>query len=92
MTGLGGCFAFDRHEARNRIQALCFELEAPARLRLTALDANVELEANLPCRKFDPDLWFAEAPAELELAKSLCGGVAGVAVGSTGSWRPSRTP
>src|SRR5690606_39558905 len=27
-------FAFDRHEARNRIQALCFELKQPARLRL----------------------------------------------------------
>jgi WhiB family transcriptional regulator, redox-sensing transcriptional regulator len=27
----------------------------------------------LPCRNFDPDLWFAEAPAELELAKALCG-------------------
>ena len=27
-------FAFDRHDTRNRIQALCFELEAPARLRL----------------------------------------------------------
>jgi len=27
-------FAFDRHEARNRIHALCFELEEPARLRL----------------------------------------------------------
>lgn len=27
-------FSFDRHEARNRIQALCFELDAPARLRL----------------------------------------------------------
>lgn len=27
-------FAFDRHEARNRIQALCFELEAAAKLRL----------------------------------------------------------
>ncbi|BBC71183.1 aminobenzoate synthetase [Altererythrobacter sp. B11] len=27
-------FAFDRHEARNRIQALCFELEQPAKLRL----------------------------------------------------------
>ncbi len=27
-------FAFDRHEARNRIHALCFELEAAARLRL----------------------------------------------------------
>jgi para-aminobenzoate synthetase/4-amino-4-deoxychorismate lyase len=29
-------FAFDRHEARNRIQALCFALEEPARLRLLA--------------------------------------------------------
>ncbi|MGB3795987.1 MAG: aminodeoxychorismate synthase component I [Alteraurantiacibacter sp.] len=27
-------FAFDRHETRNRIQALCFELEEPAKLRL----------------------------------------------------------
>ncbi len=26
----------------------------------------------LPCRNFDPDLWFAESPAELELAKALC--------------------
>jgi WhiB family redox-sensing transcriptional regulator len=29
--------------------------------------------AALPCRNFDPDLWFADSPAELELAKSLCG-------------------
>jgi WhiB family redox-sensing transcriptional regulator len=29
--------------------------------------------AQLPCRAFDPDLWFSDAPAELELAKSLCG-------------------
>jgi len=28
-------FAFDRHAARNAIQALCFELEAPARIRLS---------------------------------------------------------
>lgn len=27
-------FEFDRHSARNRIQALCFELDAPARVRL----------------------------------------------------------
>jgi para-aminobenzoate synthetase/4-amino-4-deoxychorismate lyase len=27
-------FAFDRHAARNQIQALCFELDTPARLRL----------------------------------------------------------
>jgi para-aminobenzoate synthetase / 4-amino-4-deoxychorismate lyase len=27
-------FAFDRHAARNQLQALCFELETPARVRL----------------------------------------------------------
>ncbi len=38
-------FAFDRHEARNRIQALCFELEAPARLRLLlARSGEITLE------------------------------------------------
>jgi WhiB family transcriptional regulator, redox-sensing transcriptional regulator len=26
----------------------------------------------LPCRVQDPELWFAETPAELELAKSYC--------------------
>jgi WhiB family redox-sensing transcriptional regulator len=26
----------------------------------------------LPCRVADADLWFAEVPAELELAKALC--------------------
>ena len=29
-------FSFDRHTARNRIQALCFDLDAPARVRLLA--------------------------------------------------------
>ena len=29
-------------------------------------------QSQLPCRSFDPDLWFSDAPAELELAKSLC--------------------
>jgi WhiB family transcriptional regulator, redox-sensing transcriptional regulator len=28
----------------------------------------------LPCRMHDPDLWFAESPAELERAKQLCAG------------------
>jgi WhiB family redox-sensing transcriptional regulator len=42
-------------------------------LALAPLDTHVELGADLPCRKFDPDLWFSDAPAELELAKSLCG-------------------
>ncbi|MFD6674206.1 WhiB family transcriptional regulator [Rhodococcus zopfii] len=26
----------------------------------------------LPCRQDNPDLWFAETPAELEQAKALC--------------------
>ncbi|HYD24878.1 MAG TPA: aminodeoxychorismate synthase component I [Croceibacterium sp.] len=39
-------FAFDRHETRNRIQALCFELERPARLRLLlARSGEITLEA-----------------------------------------------
>jgi len=39
----------------------------------TALAPEVPVTlASLPCRKFDPDLWFSDAPAELELAKALC--------------------
>ncbi|MXP40428.1 aminodeoxychorismate synthase component I [Altererythrobacter soli] len=43
-------FAFDRHETRNRIQALCFELEEAARLRLVlARSGEIALEtAPLP--------------------------------------------
>ena len=26
----------------------------------------------LPCQVNDPDLWFADAPADLEFAKTLC--------------------
>lgn len=29
--------------------------------------------AGLPCRTSDPDLWFSDKPAELKLARSLCG-------------------
>ncbi|WP_020667909.1 WhiB family transcriptional regulator [Amycolatopsis nigrescens] len=36
------------------------------------LDAVVSPEFELPCRSGDADLWFAEAPAELERAKGLC--------------------
>ena len=43
-------FEFDRHAARNQIQALCFELEEPAKLRLlTARNGATSLEtAPLP--------------------------------------------
>ena len=26
----------------------------------------------IPCRAYDAELWFAESPADVELAKSLC--------------------
>ncbi len=36
------------------------------------LDSATTVGENLPCRR-DPDLWFADTPAELERAKTLCG-------------------
>jgi WhiB family transcriptional regulator, redox-sensing transcriptional regulator len=42
-------------------------------LALASVDTSVDVGMDVPCRRFDPDLWFAESPAELELAKSLCG-------------------
>ncbi|TXG90620.1 WhiB family transcriptional regulator [Rhodococcus rhodnii] len=33
----------------------------------------VRVARELPCRSGDADLWFAEAPADLEHAKQLCG-------------------
>jgi WhiB family transcriptional regulator, redox-sensing transcriptional regulator len=29
-------------------------------------------EPDLPCRSFDPELFFAESPADVEFAKSVC--------------------
>ncbi|OLR90225.1 WhiB family transcriptional regulator [Actinokineospora bangkokensis] len=38
------------------------------------LDAAPSAGFDLPCRSADnPDLWFADAPADLERAKTLCG-------------------
>jgi WhiB family transcriptional regulator, redox-sensing transcriptional regulator len=50
---------------------------APLDRDTTALSANVltvEMDSELPCRQYDPDLWFADVPADLEVAKALCGG------------------
>ena len=47
-------------------------------VQLTALfDALVEnvdepVAAEVPCQINDPELWFAESPADVEYAKSLC--------------------
>jgi WhiB family redox-sensing transcriptional regulator len=40
----------------------------------TLLDAAPRAGLDLPCRSGDADLWFAEAPKELERAKALCTG------------------
>jgi len=47
----------------------------------TALDPSdfdeacklVPAGTELPCHTVDPDLWFAESPADVETAKALCG-------------------
>ena len=49
---------------------------APLDGDMTALSANVltvEMDSELPCRQYDPDLWFADVPADLAVAKTLCG-------------------
>lgn len=47
---------------------------ARARSRLGGLLAPIGRRApvELPCQVHDPDLWFADAPADLEFAKALC--------------------
>lgn len=49
-------------------------LSAPNEVPVLALDFAEAEEAglDLPCRVKDPELWFADTPAELEQAKSLC--------------------
>lgn len=42
-------------------------------LAFAPLDLGVGLETELPCRQYDPDLWFADTPHDLEVAKTLCG-------------------
>jgi WhiB family redox-sensing transcriptional regulator len=48
-----------------------------ATLTLTELlDLRTDAQAGgevIPCREYDAELWFAESPADVEFAKSLCG-------------------
>lgn len=45
-------------------------------MTLSILDARIPGEEvsgeSLPCRSNDPELFFAESPADVELAKALC--------------------
>jgi WhiB family redox-sensing transcriptional regulator len=40
-------------------------------MTVTVLDTAAR--AALPCHRVDPDLFFAESPADVERAKALCG-------------------
>jgi len=46
-------------------------------MQLTALiDLNEQAEhagSDIPCQESDAELWFAESPADVEFAKTLCG-------------------
>ena len=44
---------------------------SPPRGPLTTVPGPVR--QSLPCRVEDPDLWFADNPAQLEIAKNFCG-------------------
>ncbi len=39
---------------------------------MSALIVRQQKLPKLPCHVGDPDLWFADSPAELERAKTLC--------------------
>ncbi|MFC4493598.1 WhiB family transcriptional regulator [Streptomyces ovatisporus] len=42
-------------------------------ITLTQLDDAIErLDVTVPCRSYDPEVFFAEAPADVEYAKTLC--------------------
>lgn len=41
-------------------------------MQLSAFVTDERFEDGLPCRSYDPELFFAESPADVEHAKSLC--------------------
>lgn len=43
-----------------------------ARRTVATISTDRVVATTLPCRAGDPDLWFAESPAQLEQAKALC--------------------
>jgi WhiB family transcriptional regulator, redox-sensing transcriptional regulator len=47
---------------------------ARSRAEVSADPSAPRATLGLPCQLDDPDLWFAEAPAVVEIAKALCAG------------------
>ncbi|MER7670558.1 WhiB family transcriptional regulator [Kitasatospora sp. NPDC096128] len=42
-------------------------------MQLNSIEQAEALGFPIPCRAFDPEVFFAETPADVEYAKSLCG-------------------
>jgi len=60
------CFSTSIHKIEKEVTPVN---ETSAALLISRDD---EMGDFLPCRREDPELWFAESPADLELAKSYC--------------------
>ena len=41
-------------------------------MSISVVDTHTVDEAELPCRRENPELYFAESPSDVELAKALC--------------------
>ncbi|MET7302398.1 WhiB family transcriptional regulator [Embleya sp. NPDC005575] len=41
-------------------------------MTLTAFEDVEQLESTIPCRSYDPEVFFAESPEDVEYAKALC--------------------
>jgi WhiB family redox-sensing transcriptional regulator len=47
-------------------------IDSPTSLPTTSTATPCGSDTELPCWTADPDLWFAEAPSDVEEAKALC--------------------
>ncbi|AUS78189.1 WhiB family transcriptional regulator [Actinoalloteichus sp. AHMU CJ021] len=62
------------HSLTGRPTSVPLPSAGESQLGIGELFTTVPEEANLPCQTEDPDLWFAEGPADLQRAKQFCGG------------------
>ena len=49
-----------------------FPVQLVALLDALVDEVHESVAAEVPCRVEDPELWFAESPADVEAAKALC--------------------
>lgn len=63
-------------EERNSVSSHAGVIDAPQAWDTATTTGGTDAlldELDLPCRQNPADLWFAELPEDVELAKSLCG-------------------